>query len=246
LNHATKLVQAILRAGKEYVCIMRLHSDVSDQQLFEVCGEFEGSIYQRPPLRSSVKRTSRIRTIYYLHVLEREGRDILMKIGCQAGTYIRKLCHDIGEAIGCGAHMKELRRTRTGPFIEDETTSTLQDVVDAVHFWKENGNEGYVRKIVQPMEKSVEHLPMIIIRDSAIDAICHGAQLAVPGVLKVHSDITQNAMIGIYSLKGEIVALGRAQLDTNGVLKADRGIVASIERVIMEPGVYPRHEKQED
>jgi H/ACA ribonucleoprotein complex subunit 4 len=223
---------------------MRLHSDVTDQKLLEVCEEFEGFIYQRPPLRSSVKRTSRIRTIYYLQVLEREGRDVLMKTGCQAGTYIRKLCHDIGEAIGCGAHMKELRRTRTGPFREDDTTSTLQDIVDAVHFWKENGNESYVRKIVQPMEKSIEHLPKIIIRDSAIDAICHGAQLAVPGVVKVHSDITRRALVGIYTLKGEIVALGQAQLDTSGVLKADRGIVASIERVVMEPGTYPRHEKQ--
>jgi len=225
---------------------MRLHSDVPDKKLFEVCEEFEGPIYQRPPLRSSVKRTSRIRAIYYLQVLERDGRDVLMKTGCQAGTYIRKLCHDIGEAIGCGAHMKELRRTRTGPFKEDETTVTLQDVVDAVHFWKENSDESFVRKIVQPMEKSVEHLPKIVIRDSAVDAICHGAQLAAPGVLKVHTDITQNALIGIFALKGEIVALGRAQLDTGGALKADRGIVATIERVVMDPGVYPKHEKQGD
>jgi H/ACA ribonucleoprotein complex subunit 4 len=225
---------------------MRLHSDVSDQKLFEVCEEFEGPIYQRPPLRSSVKRTSRVRAIYYLQVLERDGRDILMKTGCQAGTYIRKLCHDIGEAIGCGAHMKELRRTRTGPFKEDETTATLQDSVDAVHFWKENGDESYVRKIVQPMEKSVEHLPRIIVRDSAVDALCHGAQLAAPGVLKVHTDITQNALIGIFTIKGEVVALGRAQLDTGGIMKAERGIVATIERVIMERGIYPKHEKQGD
>jgi H/ACA ribonucleoprotein complex subunit 4 len=246
LNYATKLVQAILRAGKEYVCIMRLHSDIAEQKLLEVCQEFEGPIYQRPPLRSSVKRTSRIRTIYYLQVLERDGREVLMKIGCQAGTYIRKLCHDIGEAIGCGAHMKELRRTRTGPFKEDETVVSLQDVVDAVHFWRENGDESFLRKMVQPMEKSVEHLPKIVVRDSAVDAVCHGAQLAAPGVLKVHTDITQNALVGIFTLKGEIVALGRAQLDTAAAMKADRGIVSAIERVIMEPGIYPKHEKQGD
>jgi len=169
-----------------------------------------------------------------------------MKTGCQAGTYIRKLCHDIGEALGCGAHMKELRRTRIGPFKEDETTVTLQDVVDAVHFWKENRDESFVRKIVQPMEKSAEHLPRIVVRDSAVDAICHGAQLAAPGVLKVHTDIAQNALVGIFTLKGEIVALGRAQLDTGGTLKVDRGIIATIERVVMEPGVYPKHEKQGD
>ncbi|WXG45485.1 MAG: RNA-guided pseudouridylation complex pseudouridine synthase subunit Cbf5 [Candidatus Atabeyarchaeum deiterrae] len=244
LSNATKLVQAILPAGKEYICIMRLHSDVSDQELKEVCEEFEGPIHQRPPLRSSVKRISRIRTIYYLQVLERDGRDILMRIGCQAGTYIRKLCHDIGEAIGGGAHMKELRRTRTGSLREDESMMILQDIVDAVHFWKNDGNEDPVRKVVRPMEEAIEHLPKIIIRDSAVDAICHGAQLAAPGILKTHTGIAKNALIGIFTLKGEIVALGRAQLDTENIISADKGIVAAIERVIMEPGVYPKHEKQ--
>jgi H/ACA ribonucleoprotein complex subunit 4 len=223
---------------------MRLHGDVADKTLFETCQEFEGPIYQRPPLRSSVKRATRIRTVYYLQILEREGRNILIKTGCQAGTYIRKLCHDIGEALGCGAHMKELRRTRTGSFREDETMVSLQDLVDAVHFWKETGEESYVRKSVQPMEKAVEHLPKIIVRDSAVDAICHGAQLAAPGVLKVATGIVQKALTAILTLKNEIVALGRAQLDTDSIIKADKGIIATIERVVMEPGIYPRHERQ--
>lgn len=244
LDHATKLVQAVLPAGKEYVCVMRLHGDPSDKTLLEICEQFEGPIYQRPPLRSSVKRLLRIRTVYYLQILERDGRNVLIKIGCQAGTYIRKLCHDIGEALGCEAHMKELRRTRTGSFREDETMVTLQDIADAVHFLKENRDESYVRRSVQPMEKAAEHLPRIIVRDSAVDALCHGAQLAAPGVLKVHTGILPKSLTGIFTLKGEIVALGRAQLDTDSILKADKGIIASIERVIMEPGTYPKHEKQ--
>ncbi len=223
---------------------MRLHGEVADNVLLETCEEFEGPIYQRPPLRSSVKRVLRIRTIYYLQLLERDGRDALIKIGCQAGTYIRKLCHDIGEALGCGAHMKELRRTRTGSFKEDETMVTLQDITDAVYFWKENKIESDVRRSVQPMEKAAEHLPKIIVRDSAVDALCHGAQLAAPGVLKVNTGILPRSLTGICTLKGEIVALGRAQLETEGIIKADKGIVATIERVIMEPGIYPKHEKQ--
>jgi H/ACA ribonucleoprotein complex subunit 4 len=223
---------------------MTLHGDVTEEKLGEICNDFEGAIYQRPPLRSSVKRTWRIRTIYYLHVLEKDGRNVLMRVGCQAGTYIRKLCYDIGEAIGCGAHMKELRRTRTGSFREDETMIKLQDLVDAVHFWKERGDQDYLRKAVQPMEKAADHLPKLVVRDSAVDALCHGAQLAAPGVIEAHSGIKQNALVGIYTLKGEIVALGRSQLDTDGIMKADKGIVAAIERVIMEPGIYPKHEKQ--
>jgi H/ACA ribonucleoprotein complex subunit 4 len=189
---------------------------------------------------------SRIRTIYYLQVLETLGRNVLMKVGCQAGTYIRKLCHDIGEAIGCGAHMKELRRTRSGSFREDETMVSLQDVIDSVHFWKVGRDETFLRKSVQPMEKAAEHLPKVIVRDSAVDALCHGAQLAAPGVLQVHTGIKRNALTGIFTLKGEIVALGRAQIDTEGIVKAEKGIVATVERVIMEPGVYPKHEKQID
>jgi H/ACA ribonucleoprotein complex subunit 4 len=246
LSNATKLVQAILLAGKEYVCVMTLHGDVPEKEIMGVAADFQGPIFQRPPLRSSVKRISRIRTIYYLQVLETIGRNVLMRIGCQAGTYIRKLCHDLGEAIGCGAHMKELRRTRSGSFREDETMVSLQDVVDSFHFWKENGDETFLRKSIQPMEKAVDHLPRITVRDSAVDALCHGAQLAAPGVLQVHTGIKQNALIGIFTLKGEIVALGRAQLDTKGIVEAERGIVASVERVVMDPGVYPRHEKQDD
>jgi H/ACA ribonucleoprotein complex subunit 4 len=223
---------------------MRLHADVSDKALLEICEQFEGPIYQRPPLRSSVKRLLRVRTIYYLQLLERDGRNVLIKTGCQAGTYIRKLCHDIGEALGCGAHMKELRRTRAGSFREDETMVTLQDITDAVYFWKENGDESHLRKTVQPMEKTAEHLPRIVVRDSAVDALCHGAQLAAPGVLKVNTGILQKSLTGIYTLKGEIVALGRAQLDTDGIIKTDKGIVVTIERVVMEPGIYPKHERQ--
>lgn len=222
---------------------MTLHADIPEKKLLEVAGDFEGPIYQRPPLRSSVKRMSRVRTVYYLQILETVGRNVLMKVGCQAGTYIRKLCHDIGEAIGCGAHMKELRRTRSGSFREDETMVSLQDLMDSVHFWKNDGNEAYLRRSVQPMEKAVEHLPKIIVRDSAVDALCHGAQLAAPGVLQVHTGIKQNSLTGIFTIKGEIVALGRAQLDTEGIFKADKGIVAAVERVIMEPETYPKHEK---
>lgn len=244
LSNATKLVQAILLAGKEYVCVMTLHGDVPEKKLLEVTNDFEGPIFQRPPLRSSVKRMSRIRTIYYLQVLETVGRNVLMKVGCQAGTYIRKLCHDIGEAIGCGAHMKELRRTRSGSFREDETMVSLQDLMDSVHFCKVDRDETFLRKSVQPMEKAAEHLPKIIVRDSAVDALCHGAQLAAPGILQVHTGLKRNGLTGIFTLKGEIVALGRAQLDTEGIVKAEKGIVAAVERVIMEPGVYPKHEKQ--
>ncbi|HUY01310.1 MAG TPA: RNA-guided pseudouridylation complex pseudouridine synthase subunit Cbf5, partial [Candidatus Deferrimicrobium sp.] len=139
LNTSTKILNHFLTAGKEYICIMHLHDSIPIEKVTSIIKEFEGPIYQRPPLRSSVKRKLRIRKIYYLNIIESAENDILFQVGCEAGTYIRKLCFDIGEALGSGAHMRELRRTRVGPFQEDSTLVTLHDLLDAVAFWKEDG-----------------------------------------------------------------------------------------------------------
>ena len=105
-------------SGKEYICVMKLHGDSNEGQIKQVLSEFEDEIYQRPPLRSSVKRQLRTRRIYYIDYIETDGRNVLFKVACEAGTYIRKLCFDIGEILGVGAHMQELRRTRSGSFTE--------------------------------------------------------------------------------------------------------------------------------
>ncbi|MHA1722655.1 MAG: RNA-guided pseudouridylation complex pseudouridine synthase subunit Cbf5 [Candidatus Baldrarchaeia archaeon] len=239
LEDATKIIQSLLPAGKEYVTIIHLHGDVPEEKIKKVIKEFEGPIYQRPPVRASVKRRLRIRNVYYIDILEIESRIILLRIGCQAGTYIRKIAHDIGEALGVGAHMGELRRTRTGPFKEDETLVTLHDVVDAYHFWKEDGDETFLRRVIQPMEKGLEHLPHVWIRDSAVDAICHGANLAAPGIVKLHDGIKPGDLIAIFTLKNEAVALGKALVSSKEMLEKNHGIVVDTERVLMERGTYP-------
>jgi len=218
---------------------MRLHGDVDDERLMEVIKEFEGPIYQRPPLRSAVKRAVRIRRIYKIEVLEREGRNVLLRVWCEAGTYMRKLCHDIGEVLGVGAHMQELRRTRVGSFSEDKHLATLHDLVDAYYFWREEGIEDYIRKVVLPVEYAVRHLPKVVIRDSAVDAICHGAYLAVPGILRVESPIKVGDTVAIFTLKGELVAIGRAKMRSEQMVSAMRGIAVETKHVIMRPGTYP-------
>ena len=69
---------------------------MDEARIREILNEFIGKITQLPPVRSSVKRQLRERSVYYIDVLEIEGQDILIKVGCEAGTYIRKLCHDVG------------------------------------------------------------------------------------------------------------------------------------------------------
>ena len=218
---------------------MRLHEPVDEDRVREAMAEFVGEIYQRPPLRSSVKRRVRRRRIYYLEVLEVEGQDVLFRVGCEAGVYVRKICFDVGEVLGCGAHMRELRRTRAGPFVEDEC-ATMHELFEAVLAWREEGDERPIRKVVKPMERALDHLPKIYIRDTAVDAVCHGAHLAAPGVLSVETGITPGSLVAVMTLKGEAVALARATMTSEQILEAQHGLVAKTERVLMPRGVYPR------
>jgi H/ACA ribonucleoprotein complex subunit 4 len=239
LEDATKVTRALLLSGKEYVGVMHLHGEVPQQRLEQVLLEFQGEIYQRPPMRAAVRRQLRTRKIYYIELIEREGRDVLMRVGCEAGTYMRKLMSDVGEAIGCGAHMSELRRTRTGPFSEKNSVR-LHDLSDAYAFWREEGQEDLLRQAILPVETSVQHLPKIVVRDGAVDALCHGASLAAPGVLSVETGISAGDLVAIFTLKGELIGLARATMSSKEIYEAEHGIVAKPERIVMGPGTYPR------
>lgn len=217
---------------------MQVHADVQESTLRSVLNEFVGEIYQKPPLRASVKREPRKRWVYAIDVSEVDGRIVLFRCSCQAGTYMRKLCSDIGEVLACGAHMRELRRTRAGPLTEEDGLVTLHEL-SAAQSEFEVGNPTPLQKIIKPMEIALSALPKIVIRDSAVDAICHGAELALPGVVSIDSAIERNTFVAVFTLKGEAVALGRAMLTTREMLDQEKGVAARIERVIMDRGTYP-------
>jgi len=241
LEESTKIVQALLYSGKEYVCVMKLHGDAEEEQIKKVLLEFEDEIYQRPPLRSSVKRQLRTRRIYYVDYFEMNQRNVLFKVGCEGGTYIRKLCYDIGEILGVGAHMQELRRTRAGPFTENGNRKvTLHEVAYWFGEWKEKKEDQTLKKFIQPMENALALLPRIIVRDSAVDALCHGANLTAPGVLSMDSGVTNDSIIAIFTLKGEAIALAKALQSTEEIVKLDHGTVATLQRVVMPRGTYPK------
>jgi H/ACA ribonucleoprotein complex subunit 4 len=239
LVEATKVVQALLYSGKEYVCVMKLHADMPENRVIEALKEFEDLIYQRPPLRASVKRQIRTRRIYYLDFLEMDGRNVLFRVGCEGGTYIRKLCYDVGEVLGSGAHMQELRRTRAGPFVEDDAVK-LHDVAYWFAEWQRSQDESLLKRFVQPMEHALALIPKIYVRDSAVDAVCHGASLTAPGVLSLETGIAKGSMVAVMTLKGEAVALGRALLDAEKIMPLEHGVVANTERVLMARGTYPK------
>src|SRR5216684_6955845 len=175
LEDATKTIQAFLLTGKEYVCLMALHGDVEEKKVREVLDEFVGDILQRPPVRAAVRRDVRKRRIYYIRDVEIDGRQVLFRVGCQAGTYIRKLVYDVGEVLEIGAHMRELRRVRAGPFTE-EGSFTMYDILRLSQAGPDEKEE-IMRKIVRPMEAAFEFVPKVVVRDSAVSAVCHGADL---------------------------------------------------------------------
>ena len=240
IDAATRVSQLLLPAGKEYVCLMTMHKEMPEDQVYEIFDQFTGKIYQTPPVKSAVKRELRVRTIYYATIYEIKGKDVLFRVGCEAGTYIRTLCHDIGEALGCGAHMAELRRTRAGPFNErNGDLVNLHDLTDAYHFWVEDGDESYLRNAIKPMEVAADHLPQIFIKDSAVEAICQGAKLAAGGISMLSKGIKRGDLVAIKSLKGELVASGIALASTEEIMNADSGLVVNTNKVFMQPGVYP-------
>ncbi len=242
LGRATRIVQTLLKAGKEYVGLMHIHKEIAEHEIYHVCNEFVGKIMQMPPIKSSVKRKLRERQVYYFDIMEIEGQDVLFKVGCEAGTYIRKLVHDIGKKIGSGAHMAELRRTKAGPFNENTNLVTLQDLTDAFYYYKKEENEKYLRYCIQPIENAVKHLPKIYVLDSAVDSLCHGANLNVPGISKLESGITTEGIVAIMTLKKELICYGIAKLNSDEML-GDKGLAIKTEKVFMLPGTYPKIEK---
>lgn len=159
LNRACRLSDYFMHRDKTYVGIMRLHSDVKKSELKKVIQKFIGKINQLPPVRSRVRRAERMREIKSFDILEVDGKDILFKTRVQAGTYIRKLVHDMGEEIG-GAHMLELRRTEAGIF--SEPSFTLYDLEKAVGLF-EKGDESLLRAMLIPGEMVCKVLPVLYI-----------------------------------------------------------------------------------
>jgi len=242
LGNATRIVQTLLIAGKEYIGVMHLHDEVPTKELESAIKKFTGIITQLPPLRSAIKRQLRQRTVYYFDVLEVQGKDVLFRVGCEAGTYIRKLCHDLGVALKTGAHMAQLHRTRAGPF-SDEDYVTMQDLDDAMWYWKNENNDKLLRNCIKPVEAGVAHLPKVYVQDSAVDTICHGATLKVPGIVKLDADIKKNDHVAIMSLKNELIALGESQHTADELMKLERGEAIKTHKVFMLPGTYQAQAK---
>lgn len=238
VGSATKLLKFLLPAGKEYIALIKLHKDASKKDIIEVCNSLVGKITQMPPVRSAVKRRKRKREIYYLEILDFKNRNILIRVGCESGTYIRTLAVSIGRKLKTGAHLEDLRRSSVGN-ISEKNSIYLQDLKDAFVFYQEDKQEKFLKEILKPVELMLDFLPKIIISDSAVDAICHGANLMKPGIVEMDTEIKKNDLVLIKTLKGEAVAVAKSILSTEDIVQTDKGEIAILKRVIMKENTYP-------
>jgi H/ACA ribonucleoprotein complex subunit 4 len=232
IGKATRITQALLPAGKEYVALMYLHQELDEQVIRKAFDEYKGKIMQMPPVKSAVRRILRPRSVYYIDIIEIDGKHVLFRIGCEAGTYIRKYIHDLGKRLGCGAHMAQLRRSKVATF-DESTAYTLQDIADAVWYYKHEKNETFLRKIVQPIETGVRHLGRVWALDSTLKPMSHGRDLAVPGIVKVESDIVKGDLVAVMSMQNTLVSLGIARLSSEKMVSAERGIAVTNDKVFL-------------
>lgn len=174
LGRACRLNEYFIRKDKTYVGIMRVHKEISMSELKELVEKFIGKINQLPPLRSRVKRAVRVREVKTFNILEVDGKDILFETKVEAGTYIRKICDDMGKEIG-GAHMLELRRTQAGVFNERNAVN-LYDFEKCVEEYK-RGNEEPLRDILIPGEIVLENLPNLEIKKQIVKKVLSGSPI---------------------------------------------------------------------
>lgn len=167
--------------------------NVKPADFLDVLPQFLGPIQQIPPMYSAVRhqgkhlydlarqgieveRVSRMIKIYRLEVLswqEGEYPKAVLEVDCSKGTYIRTLCHDLGEALGCGAHMSKLVRLRSGPFRLEESW-TLEKITEAI----EQGSDHFLIPVNRVLD-----LPAIELTPERAEAFRHGLPTSLRGIL---------------------------------------------------------------
>jgi len=231
LGKAVNATAYLMKHDKRYVGIVRFSEEVTEKDAKKLLNKFTGEIWQIPPIGAAVARKRRKRRIYSLELLEIDGKDVLFIVKCEAGTYIRTLAEDMGKKAGNKAELTELRRIGVGGFDEKDAV-TLQELSDAVWLWKEKNDESRLKGIIRPIEDTLKGFKKIWIMDKAADAICHGAQLMMPGIKRFEAGINVGDIVAIMNLKDELVAFAEAKISSKDMQTSERGQATKTERVI--------------
>lgn len=244
INRATRLAKIQQALGKTYICEVKFESEVEEKYFKQTCKKLTGHLLQRPPLLCAVKRDLRLRWIYDIDIKEfftnEDGQSVgLIEVKCEAGTYIRTLCTHLGLFCKSPGEMETLRRIRSGDVTEKECC-TLHDLLDATHIYTKTNNEKYLRKLIKPLESLLLSYKRIVLKDSAVGAICAGSKLSAQGIYMFDKRIVTGETVVLCTAKGEAVSIADAMVSGEEMDKMLSGFVASSKRVIMEIGTYKK------
>jgi H/ACA ribonucleoprotein complex subunit 4 len=197
---------------------MNIHKDVSKTDLKKALKKFTGKIMQRVPKVSAVKRQTREREIYSIKLISFKDRIAVIDVECQAGTYIRKLIHDIGVDLGTGAHMFELRRTKSGPFTEKDAIpeNKVRNYL--------MGDETKLRKVLIPLEKAVSEIRKVWVDDGVLKPWSYGSPVYFNGILKFSKGIFEKEKIAVFNRKNELIGIGIAKADSKSFKTSKEGV----------------------
>ena len=235
---ALKLIPLVLEFPKRYVGLLEFHAEVPLPDVEAALKEFTGPIYQTPPVRSAVKRQRRIRTIHRLVRLDSDGTRHVLEVVGDSGTYVRTLAVDLGDALGAGAHLAELRRTGTGPF-DERSAVPIAALADA-RARDALGDPRPLAALLHPIEEVVREFPAVVAKDAAASAIAHGADLAPGGIASIGRPFPEGARVVIRSRTGELLAFGVALRPSSTVRTKAAGWSIDCQRVFVDPSQYPK------
>ena len=233
-----KLTKGILKTDKTYIAVLKFAQETNIDSLNEVIDKLTGRIYNVPPEISAVKVQVRTRKIYKFELIENNSKQAIVKIFCEAGTYIRTIARDMGLLLGYNVELKELRRENSGRFNLTDCV-TLQEIADAVWLWKECDNSAALEKIIHPTEKLLLDKPYIIVKDSAASALCHGAPLLRPGLIEVSDTLSSGLEVAAFTSKNEIVGIVKMSKGFTEISSESSGEIGKPVMILMEQERYP-------
>ena len=240
-----KLTKKILTHNKTYICVFRFASEPDAEALNEVIAKMTGRIFNVPPEISAVKIQVRSRRIFKFEQLDIKNSQMVARIECEAGTYIRTMARDMGLLLGMKVELRELRRETSGVFTLDDCV-TLQELADAYWLWKECEQPEALLRTIHPVEKLLLDYPSAIVKDSAAAALAHGAPLLRPGIVSIDSNISEGRDIVINTMKGETVGLVKLIVSSDSVKEMESGEIARPSMVLLDQDLYPRRWKKSE
>jgi len=218
LNRGNKISGILTISKKIYRANMHLHKEVPNTKIQKAVKKFTGKIEQLVPKKSAVKRQVRTREIYKSKIEKIKGRDVTLYVECEAGTYIRKLIHDIGEYLGVGANMDQLERIKSGPFFLKHAHS-IKVINEAI----KSKDETKLRKVLLPLERAVEEMPKVWVDDGVLKPFSYGSPIYYNGILQLTDDIEFKDKVALFNTKNELIGLGISRGNSKELLTETEG-----------------------